>query len=327
MHAASRQSGELRRSRLAAGAALRARGPAGPLARSPRIERHQMEQVKLYDTTLRDGMGARACRSRSARSCKVVHALDALGVHFIEAGFPSSNPKEAELFELLAELELEQRDDRAFGMTRRRGRRGRRRRGAARPGRLLRPGRLPGRQELGAAPREGDQGLPRGEPGDDRRLGRLLPRAGQARRSTTPSTSSTATATTPAYALECLRAAADGGRRERHPLRHQRRQPARPRRRRRPRPWSRRSASAVEIGIHTHNDAELRGRQLARRGRSRGAAGAGRRQRLRRALRQRQPGLDPAGAAAEDGLRGASRRRAARRPDRDRATTSTSSAT
>ena len=42
----------------------------------------------------------------------MVRALDALGVHFIEAGFPSSNPKEAELFERLAELELENGDDR-----------------------------------------------------------------------------------------------------------------------------------------------------------------------------------------------------------------------
>ena len=53
---------------------------------------------------------------------KVVHALDALGVHFIEAGFPSSNPKEAELFELLAEQDLKQATIAAFGMTRRRDR-------------------------------------------------------------------------------------------------------------------------------------------------------------------------------------------------------------
>ena len=33
---------------------------------------------------------------------RVVHALDELGVHLIEAGFPASNPKEHELFELLA---------------------------------------------------------------------------------------------------------------------------------------------------------------------------------------------------------------------------------
>jgi 2-isopropylmalate synthase len=79
-----------------------------------------MEQVKLYDTTLRDGMGGQGMSLSVGEKLKVVHALDDLGVHFIEAGFPSSNPKEAELFELLAGLELKQATIAAFGMTRRR---------------------------------------------------------------------------------------------------------------------------------------------------------------------------------------------------------------
>jgi 2-isopropylmalate synthase len=82
-----------------------------------------MEQVKLYDTTLRDGMGGRGMSLSVGEKLNVVRALDALGVHFVEAGFPSSNPKEAELFERLAELELEQATIAAFGMTRRRDRR------------------------------------------------------------------------------------------------------------------------------------------------------------------------------------------------------------
>jgi len=81
-----------------------------------------MEQVKLYDTTLRDGMGGQGMSLSVGEKLKVVHALDRLGVHFIEAGFPSSNPKEAELFELLAGLELERSTIAAFGMTRRRDR-------------------------------------------------------------------------------------------------------------------------------------------------------------------------------------------------------------
>ena len=81
-----------------------------------------MEQVKLYDTTLRDGMGGQGMSLSVGEKLKVVHALDVLGVHFIEAGFPSSNPKEAELFELLAEQELKQATIAAFGMTRRRDR-------------------------------------------------------------------------------------------------------------------------------------------------------------------------------------------------------------
>jgi 2-isopropylmalate synthase len=80
-----------------------------------------MEQVKLYDTTLRDGMQGEGMSLSAGEKVRVVHALDALGVPFIEAGFPSSNPKEAELFDLLAELELRQATICAFGMTRRRG--------------------------------------------------------------------------------------------------------------------------------------------------------------------------------------------------------------
>jgi 2-isopropylmalate synthase len=82
-----------------------------------------MEQVKLYDTTLRDGMGGQGMSLSVGEKLKVVQALDALGAHFVEAGFPSSNPKEAELFELLADQELQGATIAAFGMTRRRDRR------------------------------------------------------------------------------------------------------------------------------------------------------------------------------------------------------------
>ncbi len=80
-----------------------------------------MEQVKLYDTTLRDGMGGPGMSLSVGEKLKVVRALDELGVQTIEAGFPSSNPKEAELFEQLADLELKQAEIAAFGMTRRGG--------------------------------------------------------------------------------------------------------------------------------------------------------------------------------------------------------------
>jgi 2-isopropylmalate synthase len=80
-----------------------------------------MEQVNLYDTTLRDGMQGEGMSLSAGEKVRVVQALDALGVQFVEAGFPSSNPKEVELFGMLAELELEQATVCAFGMTRRRG--------------------------------------------------------------------------------------------------------------------------------------------------------------------------------------------------------------
>ena len=80
-----------------------------------------MTQVYLYDTTLRDGMGGQGMSLSAAEKVRVVHALDRLGVHLIEAGFPASNPKEAELFEILSGEELEQAQICAFGMTRRKG--------------------------------------------------------------------------------------------------------------------------------------------------------------------------------------------------------------
>ena len=80
-----------------------------------------MTHLNLYDTTLRDGMQGQGMSLSAAEKVRVVQALDRLGVGFVEAGFPSSNPKEAELFRLLAEVELETAQVCAFGMTRRRG--------------------------------------------------------------------------------------------------------------------------------------------------------------------------------------------------------------
>src|SRR4051794_17543477 len=57
----------------------------------------------------------------AAEKVRVVQALDGLGVHLIEAGFVGSNPKDAELFALLRSVKLECAEVCAFGMTRRRG--------------------------------------------------------------------------------------------------------------------------------------------------------------------------------------------------------------
>ncbi len=76
--------------------------------------------VELYDATLRDGMGGGGLSLTAQEKLRVVQRLDDLGVHLIEAGFPASNPKEQELFELLATERLETSEIVAFGMTRRR---------------------------------------------------------------------------------------------------------------------------------------------------------------------------------------------------------------
>jgi 2-isopropylmalate synthase len=77
-------------------------------------------QIHLYDTTLRDGMQGEGMSLSADEKMRVAHALDALGIHFIEAGFPSSNPKEEALFELLAGERFDNALVCAFGMTRRR---------------------------------------------------------------------------------------------------------------------------------------------------------------------------------------------------------------
>jgi 2-isopropylmalate synthase len=79
-----------------------------------------MADIQLYDATLRDGMGGGGMSLTADEKLRVVHALDELGVHMIEAGFPSSNPKEERLFELLAEERFDTAEIVAFGMTRRR---------------------------------------------------------------------------------------------------------------------------------------------------------------------------------------------------------------
>jgi 2-isopropylmalate synthase len=79
-----------------------------------------MTQIELYDATLRDGMGGGGLSLTAEEKVRLVHRLDDLGVHFIEAGFPSSNPKEIELFGLLEHEPLAHAQIAAFGMTRRR---------------------------------------------------------------------------------------------------------------------------------------------------------------------------------------------------------------
>jgi 2-isopropylmalate synthase len=80
-----------------------------------------MSAIELYDTTLRDGMQGEGMSLSVQEKLRVAHRLDEQGIDLIEAGFPSSNPKELELFELLAGESFKHSSVAAFGMTRRRG--------------------------------------------------------------------------------------------------------------------------------------------------------------------------------------------------------------
>jgi 2-isopropylmalate synthase len=80
-----------------------------------------MTHIELYDTTLRDGMQGEGMSLSAQEKLRVAHRLDELGIDLIEAGFPGSNPKELELFGLLAGETFGHAQIAAFGMTRRRG--------------------------------------------------------------------------------------------------------------------------------------------------------------------------------------------------------------
>ncbi len=77
--------------------------------------------VLLYDTTLRDGLGMEGLSLSLEDKLTIVQKLDELGVHYIEGGYPGSNPKDAEFFQRARELKLRQARLVAFGSTRRAG--------------------------------------------------------------------------------------------------------------------------------------------------------------------------------------------------------------
>jgi 2-isopropylmalate synthase len=77
--------------------------------------------ILLYDTTLRDGLGMEGLSLSLEEKLLIVQKLDDLGVHYIEGGYPGSNPKDAEFFQRARELRLRHARLVAFGSTRRAG--------------------------------------------------------------------------------------------------------------------------------------------------------------------------------------------------------------
>jgi len=77
--------------------------------------------VDLYDTTLRDGSQREGISISAADKVRIARLLDALGVSFIELGWPGSNPKDAEAFERARDVAWENAHIAAFGATRRGG--------------------------------------------------------------------------------------------------------------------------------------------------------------------------------------------------------------
>jgi len=78
-----------------------------------------MGKIKLYDTTLRDGMQAEGVSFSLEDKLAIAKCLDGLGLDYIEGGYAASNPKEIQFFIEVANLNLENAKIVAFGNTRR----------------------------------------------------------------------------------------------------------------------------------------------------------------------------------------------------------------
>jgi 2-isopropylmalate synthase len=77
--------------------------------------------IHLYDTTLRDGLGMEGLSLSLEDKLTIAQKLDELGVHYIEGGYPGSNPKDAEFFQRAKQIDLKHAKLVAFGSTRRAG--------------------------------------------------------------------------------------------------------------------------------------------------------------------------------------------------------------
>lgn len=78
-----------------------------------------MSKVKLYDTTLRDGAQGEGISYSVMDKMRIAQELDKLGIHFIEGGWPGSNPKDMEFYLKMAKQRLKFSQLVAFGSTRR----------------------------------------------------------------------------------------------------------------------------------------------------------------------------------------------------------------
>src|SRR6056297_3442647 len=77
------------------------------------------ERLYLYDTTLRDGQQTQGVQFSTPEKLRIAAALDALGVDYIEGGWPGANPTDSAFFDARPQTRA---TFTAFGMTKRAGR-------------------------------------------------------------------------------------------------------------------------------------------------------------------------------------------------------------
>ena len=77
-----------------------------------------MRSITIYDTTLRDGSQSEDVSFTVEDKIRIAHKLDELGVHYIEGGWPGSNPRDIDFFKKARRLTFKQAKITAFGSTR-----------------------------------------------------------------------------------------------------------------------------------------------------------------------------------------------------------------
>ena len=80
-----------------------------------------MDEVLLYDTTLRDGTQGENITFSADEKINIAMRLDDFGIHYIEGGWPGSNPKDLQFFDLAKRIDFHQARLVAFGSTRKPG--------------------------------------------------------------------------------------------------------------------------------------------------------------------------------------------------------------
>src|SRR3972149_3133659 len=78
-------------------------------------------QVEIYDTTLRDGSQGEGINFSVMDKLRIAEKIDAFGVHYIEGGWPGSNPKDIEFFAQAKRRNFKNAKLAAFGSTRKKG--------------------------------------------------------------------------------------------------------------------------------------------------------------------------------------------------------------
>ena len=78
-------------------------------------------EVEIYDTTLRDGSQGEGINFSALDKVRIAEKLDAFGIHYIEGGWPGSNPKDMEFFKEARRRKWKHARIAAFSMTRRKG--------------------------------------------------------------------------------------------------------------------------------------------------------------------------------------------------------------